>query len=428
MDFVSVYEAFLYYCCLLFIARYIMNRSPKVILLYCSFLTFIPLLLVAVWGDFDLQNVTYIGFAISQFLLIKLIFKNIKLYSIIFAYVLINCLDVIIISLLYPLIPLQFTLIDIAVNTITAMLCILACLTKIRLKIHQLLEWTPKHILVITLMLLISLTCISVLIWGAPYFSTQNVWDKTIKIVLAILQLFICIIFPILMLHSISNAHLKALTENYERQICAQAEHYRNLAAANYEARRFRHDFKNMRIAIEKLLADGEYDRALELFRECGDTLNLFRAAFDTGNGIADALLTDKQQKASACNTEILFRGAIPQDTLSPTDLCVILGNTLDNAIEACQKLPPESRKTISVSCDCSSGFLFLSIRNPTAEKVAIRDNYIATTKENKTLHGFGLYSLHRVAKKYGGEVRLTADDSGFTADIDLCISKSVCQ
>ena len=147
---------------------------------------------------------------------------------------------------------------------------------------------------------------------------------------------------------------------------------------------------------------------------------------FDTGNGIADALLTDKQEKAVLQNTQIAFQGAIPPEALSPTDLCVILGNSLDNALEACQKLPDRDDKTISVTSNCRGGFLFISITNPIAEKVTVRDNHIATTKENKTLHGFGLYSLHSIVKKYDGDVQLASTDKTFTISIDLCVMSKV--
>ena len=201
------------------------------------------------------------------------------------------------------------------------------------------------------------------------------------------------------------------------------------MSKANYEVRRFRHDFKNIRIAIERLLERGEYDEALKLIRQCNNATEHpdgFHSAFDTGNGIADALLTDKQEKALAHNTQITFQGTIPTDFLSPIDLCVILGNSLDNALEACQKLPSQGRKTISISCNCSSGFLFLSITNPIAEKVTIRNNHISTTKENKTLHGFGLYSLHTIVKKYDGELQLSSTEDSFTVSIDLCVTENI--
>lgn len=152
------------------------------------------------------------------------------------------------------------------------------------------------------------------------------------------------------------------------------------------------------------------------------DAPNRNMVLFDTGNGIADALLTDKQRIAASNNTSIIFHGSIPQNGLAPTDLCVILGNTVDNALEACEKLPSGIQRTVSITCNCSSGFLFLSIQNPTMEKVPVHDNRVATTKSDKTLHGFGLLSLHSVVKKYDGSVKLYTTENRFAVNIDLCL------
>lgn len=426
MQLISIYETFLYYCCLLLVARNIIGVTPRIMRLWGSFLAFIPLLIITFSGTRGFQSIAYICFGGIQFLLIHLIYPDIKTYRIVFFYILIYCINVITISLITTIYNRNLVIIDLMVNTTTAGLCLLICLSKYRIKLRQVIEWTPRHTLIIISLLLVSLTFISVLIFGYQDSTVPDIWGRLSQIVLICMQFSACIVLPVLAVNSISSNRLKALTKNYEQQIQAQAEHYKNLAAANFETRRFKHDFKNMSIAIEKLLADGQQEQALALLQKYNNTLNTpgaFHPAFDTGNSIADALLTDKSEKASVINAEITFNGAIPQDALSPTDLCVILGNTLDNAIEACQKLDPKTYKTIAIHCNCSSGFLFLSISNPVSEKVIIHDNYISTTKENKTLHGFGLYSLHSVVTRYDGEVRLSSTDDCFTVDIDMCVT-----
>lgn len=427
MKLIFVYEALLYYCCLIFITRYILGFKPKIGALSSSFLGFATLAVLAIVNNDNLFNIAFAAFLITQFGLIRLMFKEIKLRYIIFSYILIYSSNVLLITIITTFISSHHLQIDIIVNTITAILYVLACLSKVRTKIQQILEFVPKHVLVITSFLLVSTSFLSVFISGSTDASHKETWGSIINVSLIALLFSICTVFPLFILTSISNNQLKSLTASYEKQIQVQAEHYKNLAAANFETRRFKHDFKNISVAIEKLLADGKYDQTMEILQKYNYALNAPGAscpAFDTGNGIADALLIDKSEKASAFHTEITFNGAIPQDFLSPTDLCVILGNTLDNAIEACQRLDQETVKTISVSCNCSSGFLFLSIVNPVSEQVIIHDNHVATTKENKTLHGFGLYSLHSIVKKYDGEVRLSSTDDRFTVDIDLCTPK----
>lgn len=426
MNLISTYDAFLYYCCLLFISHYILDSLPHIKILLLSFFLFVPLIIFNLNGNTNLYNFTFVFFFVIQFIALKLIFRDVPFFYLAFSYIIIDSINTLLITIITTLVPFNDFLIDFIVNSITSVLFILTCLTKTRIKIRLILELSPRYVLVIVSILLIATSFLSLLIIGSSNAINQNAWNKTLNLALIILLFTISTVFPIFILNAISNNQLKSLTTNYEQQIQAQAEHYKNLAAANFETRRFKHDFKNMSIAIEKLLADGRHEQALALLQKYNNTLNSpsdFHPAFDTGNGIADALLTDKSEKASAFNAEITFNGAIPQEALSPTDLCVILGNTLDNAIEACQKLDPKMNKTIFINCNCSSGFLFLSITNPVSEKVIIHDNHVATTKENKTLHGFGLYSLHSVVKRYDGEVRLSSTDDCFTVDIDMCVT-----
>lgn len=86
---------------------------------------------------------------------------------------------------------------------------------------------------------------------------------------------------------------------------------------------------------------------------------------FNTGNGIVDAILTEKQEKATTENTVITFSGAVAASAITATDLCIIFGKTLKKAIEACEKLQTDIKKEISVVCKCNSGFMFLTISNP---------------------------------------------------------------
>ena len=423
MELIMIYHSVLYYICLLLIARYILDCTPRTWVLYGSFLVFLPLL--AMLDNQMLLYIAYIALQVLQFILIKCTFIKVKIRHLLFSYIGLSGLNVILVSIFIAIFPAYHLLWDYSISTIIVVLCALLCFSKIRHTVRQVIEWTPKYIRMICGLLLVSATLISVFTSGTGLYQNHETLSRATQIIVSILLLAICIVLPVMILISVSNSRLRSLTANYEQQIHSQVEHYQNLAAANYEVRRFRHDFRNMSIAIKKLLADGQQEQTLALLQTYNNTLNTpgaFHPAFDTGNGIADALLTDKQQRAGLCNATIRFQGVLPQDSLLPTDLCVILGNTLDNAIEACEKLPADIEKVISITCNCNSGFLFLSICNPVAEKVVVNNNHISTTKENKTLHGFGLHSLNSVVKKYDGEVKFTSTDDSFTVDIDFCL------
>ncbi len=426
---ITIYNTILYYSCLLLLTRCIFNCIPRKRILLCSFFGFVPLIVFALQGTETLLYPAYVLFQIIQFVLIKLSYRTIKISQVVFFYIIFYCINVVLTSLLVVFIPQDIRYLDACTNTAITALWVLVCLSQIRHTVQQILSYLPRYILIISAFLLVVAALMSVMISNFQQYDFPEVWSRWIQIFTLFLLMAICLVVPVIFMISFSNTRLKTLTAEYEQQIHAQAEHYKNLAQANYEIRRFRHDFKNIRIAIGSLLERGEYDEALKLIHQCNNDLEHpggVHTVFDTGNGIADALLTDKQEKALVNNAQIIFRGVIPTDFLSPTDLCVILGNSLDNALEACQKLPSQDTKTISVSCNCSSGFLFLSITNPIAEKVVIRNNHIATTKENKTLHGFGLYSLHAIVKKYDGELQLSSTEDSFTVSIDLCVTANI--
>lgn len=423
MDFITIYYSVLYYICLLLIARYILDCKPRVWVLCGSFLVFLPLALLTTLEDQALYSIAYITIQILQFLLIKLSFQRVKMRYLVISYVTLYCLNMILVSIAVAVAPAYYLFFDYMINAVTSLSCALLCFSKIRHTVRQVIEWTPKYIRIICGLLLVSATLISVFTSGTGLYQSHETLSRATQITVSILLLAICIVLPVMILISVSNSQLRSLTINYEQQIHSQAEHYQNLAAANYEVRRFRHDFRNMSIAIKKLLADGEQDAALKLLQECTQSLDPSHLSFDTGNDIADALLAEKQAKAADFHTEICFNGMIPRQGLSPTDLCVILGNTLDNAIEACQALSANEQKTIVVTSEYRSGFWFLKIHNPIAKSVAIHNNHVVTTKANKTLHGFGLYSLHSVVQRYDGEVRLSSTDDCFTVDIDMCVT-----
>ena len=170
-------------------------------------------------------------------------------------------------------------------------------------------------------------------------------------------------------------------------------------------------------IGVTKYIHDGNIKEVESMFNYFDSSLKQVSQSlikYDTGNGIVDAILTEKQEKATTINTVITFNGTITANGIAATDLCVIFGNTLDNAIEACEKFNSNEEKSILVTCKCSSGFMFLTIVNPVVKNIEIHNNVIQTTKQNKSNHGFGLYSLQKIVDKYDGTLNISCKDCLF--------------
>lgn len=260
-----------------------------------------------------------------------------------------------------------------------------------------------------------------------PTLNVNPSWNITIRISFVLFSTFIGVSFPVLLIAVLTNSYLKKQNEIFENDLHAQANHYIALAKANYELRRFKHDFNNIKIGLSKSVHDNNYDSALAIIQDMDSAMQKATDGvnqFDTGNGIVDAILSDKQAKAKDKHITLDFRGSLPSHSLSPIDLCVIFGNTIDNAIEACERLPMNIDKTIYVRSQCNSGFVFISIENPVERNVKISNNYIETTKAERSAHGYGLYSLNKTVKKYDGDLKLSCENYKFKVEIDLSINK----
>ncbi len=320
----------------------------------------------------------------------------------------------------------NITVVELTVHILVAICLSFCCFnSNLQYKIQRIIYIVPKRVKLLTLFALCTSALLMVLILSNPEMYINSSWSISVRIALIFFSLFICTTFPILIITVLTNSYLKKQNESFERELQAQADHYVALAESNKELRRFKHDFKNLRIGITKALTSGDCEIALEMIENGQNdfiqaTDNIVR--YNTGNGIVDAILSEKQKKATASNTAIEFQGIIPQTVFSPTDLCIIFGNTLDNAIEACEKISIDTEKAINVSVNCSGGFVFISITNPVAEKVIVHNNHIETTKKDRSAHGFGLYSLQKIAKKYDGEMNIISEEHTFTLTLELCL------
>ncbi len=210
-----------------------------------------------------------------------------------------------------------------------------------------------------------------------------------------------------------------------EKQLENQAEYYEKINKIYSEFRSFRHDYKNHILCIRNLIADNSIDEAVSYINEMSMTADNKQKYYDTGNTMINAMLTDKNEKASQSNTEISFAGIIPSGGIKNVDLCTIFANAIDNAIEACEKDKSASNKSIIISSKIKQGYYFLSISNPFFEKI-ISDDYgnISTSKSDEEYHGFGINNIKNAVKKYNGNTNIDLSNNMFKLKIELLLNQ----
>lgn len=430
LDLFILLELLLYFYCSFIVLENIYGYySKNKKLLFVVPLIYIPFVIVELLLKNDLTNLSLISIFLINILLLKWLFNNAKVKSIICILFILYLLDIVISSIVVFILNIANNMIlkefiGLIINIVLSVFCIIICKIK-RLVLQAQFSMIPLNVKRITMLSLISSTVVISLISDYGAVKDISKWEVSIRVTLLILIIIIGSAFPIMIANAIGKSFYTQQSKIFERQIKTQANHYAILSKSNYELRRFKHDYKNLCIGINKYIKDGDFESAEKMLKNC-DSL-LIQATnslvkFDTGNGIVDAILTEKQEKAKNNNIVITFEGAISTNAIVDTDLCVLFGNTLDNAIEACEKIKTDNKKIISVVCKFKCGFMFLKITNPVAENITIYNNSIKTTKQDKSNHGFGLYSIQKIVKKYDGTLAFSCENKTFTCEISLNI------
>ncbi len=189
----------------------------------------------------------------------------------------------------------------------------------------------------------------------------------------------------------------------------SEARYFEASAEANKKIRSMRHDMKNNMQVLSALLETKDYDAMKEYLGEMTREIESADVSAHTGDTIADAIISDKKSKAEKSGITLKVSGLITDIGLSPVDMCKILGNILDNAIEAVSDerfvdLDP-SYKVIDLSFKKTEKFFMISMVNPCCEAPVFTGDTIVSSKPNKLEHGFGLRNAREAAEKYGGDM-----------------------
>ncbi len=226
---------------------------------------------------------------------------------------------------------------------------------------------------------------------------------------------------------SVSEREHQNVSKLLEIQLANQLEHYNKVNDIYSEFRAFRHDLNNHLICLRSYISDNSTDEALAYIEEISNRTLVTKKTYDTGNIMADALLNDKNDKAVGCNTHITFSGFVPTMGITSPDLCTIMANALDNAIEACAKDKSDDKKEIKVSSDFCKGYFFFKVTNPVFDKVEIKNgNQVRTSKKDSSLHGFGVANIVKTVEKYSGKTELSVKDGEFILDIQLMLQQNL--
>lgn len=201
----------------------------------------------------------------------------------------------------------------------------------------------------------------------------------------------------------------------YQRELIDT--HYQEVDNMYRQIRGWRHDYRNHIQTMKVLAVSGDMDGIKEYLDMLDTDLNTVDTVVKTGNAMADAILNSKISLAKSKSITVVVDAHIPVKLkMSELDLCCIIGNLFDNAIEASLPLPAEQR-LIRIYLDMKGTQLYISFTNFTAKKKMVKTGKLFCTTKGDG-HGFGLVRMDAIIERLDGYLSRNSEDGAFTTEI----------
>lgn len=235
-------------------------------------------------------------------------------------------------------------------------------------------------------------------------------------------QLYIHLSIAQLLVFFLVENHQYLLKKNYEESattyqnkiIQKQVEEVNNVYLT---MRGWRHDYHNHLQTMKAHIKLENYDMVSIYLDELEKDLNQVNNLIETGNVNVDAILNSKLSLAQNHGIEINYKATLPKQlSISDIDLCVLIGNLIDNALEACDKMKEEEQRFIRLYIRILKQQLYISLTNSTNESIKkLDDEYITTKRGN---HGHGLKRINLIVEKYDGYINRKNEPGVFVSEI----------
>lgn len=150
------------------------------------------------------------------------------------------------------------------------------------------------------------------------------------------------------------------------------------------------------------------------------DDLTAVDTILKTGNVMVDAILNSKLSLAAKRDIKVNVKAVLPKNiAISDVDICIILGNLLDNAMEACDNVKNSDERFMRIYLGPLKGQLYISVSNSMAGKPKTSGSAFLSTKD-KPNHGFGIFRIDTIVKRCGGTINRQYDDGIFATEIHI--------
>lgn len=231
-------------------------------------------------------------------------------------------------------------------------------------------------------------------------------------LVSAIGLLYVNIVIVLYAERAKSASDQKLQAELAEHHYAMQEQYYTQLRSEQEETRAMFHDINKYMQAMRTLAAEGNVAEVNQMMAETQELFDSLTTVVDVGNSVVSVILNEYREITEDADISFTFDVSVPQNLgISAVDLYVLMGNTLDNAVEACASVPAEERY-IRIQMRTYHNILFYQIENPFAEGYPQRSR-------GKN-HGYGLQNVRKCVEKHDGHMSVSQNDNKFVLSMRL--------
>lgn len=256
-------------------------------------------------------------------------------------------------------------------------------------------------------------------IWSIPcliYLACYTSFPVDFSAVsLKLVTIFVLLNFAALMIcYSISDDYQRILErELMNQQLNRQKEYYAELSRRVEEARKVRHDFKNHIMVIRNFVKQEDKEGLLRYCEDMEVPGVQNTTIPHTGNAAADGVFYHYMGLAQERGISFHITGIFGKLSIADIDLCVLLGNALDNAVSACCTIPQEKRY-INLAISLDGDVLAIMIRN-SFDGIIEKEDGVMLSRKREHEAGIGLKSMKDICKKYHGSLQILYEEQEFS-------------
>lgn len=195
--------------------------------------------------------------------------------------------------------------------------------------------------------------------------------------------------------------------------------HYDEVEVMYRKMRGWRHDYHNHIQVLKANMSLGQYEQAEQYLDGLEKDLTTVDTVLKTGNVMVDAILNSKLSMIQERRIAVDATAIVPGDiSIAGVDLAVLIGNLLDNAMEACMQVPEEKDRFIRIYVDIIKKQLYISVTNSMVGKARRTGSRYLSGKAGN--HGFGLLRIDSIVNKYHGYLNRQSEEGVFATEVML--------